>query len=152
VKPVKSVKQAKPEKEKIWGFEGYLLVFAKLTTTMSNSDTFEDLIVWQESIKLAKDVFILFENCKTFSLKNQIERAAISVSANIAEGYELDTNKQCVKHLFISKASCGEVRSLLILAKELKLYPEKQIDSIINSSSKLSIMIYNFIRARGGRK
>ncbi len=119
---------------------------------MSNSDTFEDLIVWQESIRLAKEVFMLFENCKNFSLENQLERAAISISANIAEGYELDTNKQLVKHLFISKASCGEVRSLLILGKELKVYPEEVINPIINSSAKLSIMIYNFIRSRRGRK
>ena len=118
---------------------------------MPNSDKFEDLIVWQEAIALAKEIFTLFENCRNFSLKNQAERAAISISANIA-GYELDTNKQCVKHLFISKASCGEVRSLLILARELKLYPDTLLDPIMNSSSKLSIMIYNFIRARGGRK
>lgn len=123
------------------------LFFAKLTT-MPSSTRFEDLIVWQEAIKLAKDVFILFESARCFSLKNQIERASISISANIAEGNEHGTNKQFVKHLFIAKASCGEVRSLLILAKELNAMSSTLIDPLVNTSGKLSIMIHNLIKSR----
>ena len=119
---------------------------------MPNSDKFEDLIVWQDAITLAKNIFIVFENCRNFSIKNQIERAVTSISANIAEGYELESNKQFIKHLFIAKASCGEVRSLLILTKELKLYREEILDPLIETSSRLSIMIFNLIRARGWNK
>jgi four helix bundle protein len=126
-----------------------VLIFAKLTN-MTNSNKFEDLIIWQDAIKLAKEVFTMFENSRNFSIKNQIERAVVSVSANIAEGYELDTNKQFIKHLFIAKASCGEVRSILALARELKHFPDVLIDPLINSASKLSIMIYNFIKSRRG--
>jgi four helix bundle protein len=115
---------------------------------MPNSTRFEDLFVWQEAIKLAKEIFILFENTRCFSLKNQIERASISISANIAEGNEHGTNKQFVKHLFIAKASCGEVRSLLILAKELNAIPALQVDPLVNTSGKLSIMIHNLIKSR----
>lgn len=149
MEPVKPVKQVKPEEEAL--IRESVLTFVKLTT-MTNSETFEDLIVWQEAITLAKEVFILFENCKNFSLKNQIERAAISISANIAEGYELETNKQCIKHLFIAKASCGEVRSFLILASELNVLPADMLKRHINSAGKLSIMIFNLIKARGWKK
>jgi four helix bundle protein len=124
-----------------------LLFFAKLTT-MPNSTRFEDLFVWQEAIKLAKEIFVLFEDIRCFSVKNQIERASISVSANIAEGNEHGTNKQFVKHLFIAKASCGEVRSLLILAKELNLVLATKIDPLVDSSGKLSIMIHKLIKSR----
>ena len=124
-----------------------ILIFAKLTA-MTSSNKFEDLIIWQDAIKLAKEVFTMFENCRNFSVRNQIERAVVSISANIAEGYELDTNKQLLKHLFISRASCGEVRSLLCLAKELRLFSEDRINVLIEFSSRRSIMIWKFIRSR----
>lgn len=115
---------------------------------MRESDRFEDLFIWQDAIKLAKDTFTLFENCKSFSLKSQIERAVISISSNIAEGFEYDTNKQVVKYLFIAKASCGEVRSQLILASELQLYSKESLIPFIESARKLSVMIYKMIQHR----
>lgn len=119
---------------------------------MPKSERFEDLFVWQEAIDLAGGIFIVFEDCRRFSIKNQIERAVVSISANIAEGYELQSNKQFIKHLFIAKASCGEVRSLLILSKRLGLYPDSVLDPLIASSNKLSIMIYRLIESRGGKR
>lgn len=119
---------------------------------MQESDRFEDLFIWQDAIKLAKDVFILFENSKSFSLKAQIERSVISISSNIAEGYEYDTNKQFIKYLFIAKASCGEVRSQLILAGELRLFSEDRLSPLIESARKLSVMIYKLIQHRRKKK
>ncbi|HLF63985.1 MAG TPA: four helix bundle protein [Saprospiraceae bacterium] len=119
---------------------------------MHKSDGFEDLIVWREAIKLAKDIFSLYENCKNFSLKNQIERSAISISSNIAEGYELDTNRQFIKYLFIAKASCGEVRSQLLLSREIQLFPQDKLTPLIESARKLSVMIYKLIQERRKRK
>lgn len=86
-----------------------------------------------------------------YSIRNQIERAVVSISANIAEGYELQTNKQLIKHLFIAKASCGEVRSLLTLSRELNGYNPATLDPVINTANRLSIMLYNFICDRGWR-
>jgi four helix bundle protein len=109
---------------------------------------FEDLFIWKEAILLAKTVFPLFENCRNFSLRNQVERASISISANIAEGHELQTQKQLIKHLYIAKASCGELRSLLTLAKELNIISVEKLDPIIANSTRLSVLIYKFIRNR----
>lgn len=119
---------------------------------MPQPHKFEDLFVWQKSMFLAKEIFILFENCTSFALRNQIERAVISISANIAEGYELGTDKQFVRHLFISKGSCAEVRSLLLLAKELHLFSPERLEPFIQSSGKLSVMLFNLICTRGWNK
>lgn len=82
----------------------------------------------------------------------RLERVVVSISANIAEGHELQSNKQFIKHLFIAKASCGEVRSLLILSKRLGLYPDSVLDPLIASSNKLSVKIYRLIEYRGGKR
>ena len=81
-------------------------------------EKFEDIIAWQKSKEFALEIYNLFENCKDYSFRDQIQRAAISVMNNIAEGFERKSNKDFQKFLFISKASCGEIRSMLYLAFE----------------------------------
>ena len=97
--------------------------------SMKKSDKFEDLYVWKDSVALAKEIFQLFNEIKVFSIRNQIERAVVSISTNIAEGYEYGSDKQFVRFLYISKGSCGEVRSLLLLSKELSILNNSQVES-----------------------
>ena len=111
-------------------------------------EKFEDLYVWQNGIEVAGDVFGLFENSNIFSIKNQIERAVVSISTNVADGYELGTDRQFVKFLYIAKGSCGEVRSLLLLSTRLRHLREDEARPLIEKCSKLSVMIYNLIKAR----
>ncbi|RPI79919.1 MAG: four helix bundle protein [Desulfobacteraceae bacterium] len=77
---------------------------------------FEDLPVWQEAIRLADEVYTMTEN-RDFpgsrSLRDQIERAALSVSNNIAEGFERGTTNELLAFLYIARGSAGEVRSML---------------------------------------
>jgi len=83
---------------------------------------FEDLPVWNTAIELAIGVYMLTskqEFDKRFSLKDQLERAAVSVSNNIAEGFERGTNKELLAFLYISRGSAGEVRSMLCLLERL---------------------------------
>ena len=115
---------------------------------MKKSDKFEDLYIWKDSVALAKEIFQLFKEVKVFSIRNQIERAVVSISTNIAEGYEYDSDKQFVRFLYISKGSCGEVRSLLLLSKELSFLNNIQVESLAEKCSKLSIMIYKLIQVR----
>ena len=56
-------------------------------------EKFEDIIAWQKGKKLTLNVYAMFKNCKDFSFKNQIERAAVSIMNNVAEGFERKTNK-----------------------------------------------------------
>jgi len=83
---------------------------------MATFKRFEDLPVWQEAIRLAEGVYDMTES-KAWrdspSLRDQIERAALSVSNNIAEGFERGTTKELLAFLYIARGSAGEVRSML---------------------------------------
>jgi four helix bundle protein len=80
---------------------------------------FEELIAWQKAKVLCVNVYKAFDQSKDFGFKDQIQRASVSVMNNIAEGFERRVNKEFVYFLYLAKGSCGEVRSMLILAKEL---------------------------------
>lgn len=77
---------------------------------------FEDLPVWQEAIRLARAVYDMTESKEwkgSYSLRDQIERAALSVSNNIAEGFERGTTKELLAFIYIARGSAGEVCSML---------------------------------------
>lgn len=77
---------------------------------------FEDLPVWQKAMELAEKIYDMTEgeSFKTrYSLRDQLERAALSVSNNIAEGFERGTTKELLAFLYIARGSAGEVRSML---------------------------------------
>ena len=83
---------------------------------------FEDLPVWKEAIRLAENVYGLTENAafqKQYSLRDQLERAAVSVSNNIAEGFERGTTQELLMFLYIARGSAGEVRSMLCLLERI---------------------------------
>ena len=85
---------------------------------------FEDLPVWNTAIDLAVAIYALTskpEFAPHHGLRDQIERAAVSVSNNIAEGFERGTNKELLMFLYISRGSAGEVRSMLCLFERLPL-------------------------------
>jgi four helix bundle protein len=77
---------------------------------------FEDLPVWNEAMRLAHRVFDLTENPRfkiSFSLRDQIERSVMSISDNVAEGFERGTTNELLAFLYIARGSAGETRSKL---------------------------------------
>src|SRR5262250_2078493 len=83
---------------------------------------FEDLPVWNSAIDLAVQVYDLTERIefrRRRSLRDQLERAAVSVSNNIAEGFERGTNNELLAFLYIARGSAGEVRSMLCLLERI---------------------------------
>jgi four helix bundle protein len=87
----------------------------------------EDLPVWNRAIDLAVQVYDLTERVefrRRRSLRDQIERAAVSVSNNIAEGFERGTNNEPLSFLYIARGSAGEVRSMLCLLERLRALRE----------------------------
>jgi four helix bundle protein len=87
----------------------------------------EDLPVWNRAIDLAVQVYDLTERVefrRRRSLRDQIERAAVSVSNNIAEGFERGTNNELLSFLYIARGSAGEVRSMLCLLERLRALRE----------------------------
>jgi len=83
---------------------------------------FEQLPVWQAAIELAIRTYEMTavpEFARRYSLRDQIERAAVSVSSNIAEGFDRGTNPELLTFLYISRGSTAEVRSLLCLLERM---------------------------------
>jgi four helix bundle protein len=83
---------------------------------------FEDLPVWNEALRLAERVYLLTEDAafkNQHSLRDQLERAAVSVSNNVAEGFERGTTPELLSFIYIARGSAGEVRSMLCLLERL---------------------------------
>jgi four helix bundle protein len=107
---------------------------------------FEDLEVYQKAFEFSIKIYKLISS-KTFdyNIKNQIQRAVLSIPLNIAEGFELQSNKQFVKFLYISKGSCGEVRSLLRICERLEYIESKNIQELIIEGENISKQLSKFI-------
>src|SRR3989337_476091 len=109
---------------------------------------FEDLIAWQKARELTKNVYLLTATerfSKDFGLRDQIQRAAVSVMSNIAEGFERGGNQEFLQFLYIAKGSCGEVRSQLYVALDRWYIGQNEFNELFKSFKKLSVMISNLI-------
>lgn len=80
---------------------------------MATIQKFEDLLCWQRARELTKGVYAALRSCNDYGFKDQIQRAAVSVMSNIAEGFERGTKQELLNYLFIAKGSAGEVRAQL---------------------------------------
>ena len=103
---------------------------------MAKFNSFEEIIAWQKARELNVQIYSVTNTnanfSKDFGLRDQIRRACISISSNIAEGFERETTKEFIRFLFIAKASAGEFRSQLYLAFDLE-YLDKENFEILNS-------------------
>jgi four helix bundle protein len=77
---------------------------------------FEDIIAWQKAQDIAVEIYSVFKNNKDFGFRDQIYRAAVSISNNIAEGFDRSSDAEFVRFLYISLGSCSEVKSMLYLS------------------------------------
>jgi len=109
-------------------------------------DRFENIIAWQKAKELTKLVYSTFEHSKDYGFKDQIQRAAVSIMNNIAEGFERKSNNEFKQFLFIAKGSCGEVRSMLIIAYELKKISEVDYKMQHKLSEEISRMLSGLIK------
>jgi len=109
---------------------------------------FEDLEIWKDARLLTLGIYQLTKDSKfskDFALRDQIQRAAVSIMSNIAEGFERGGNQEFIQFLYVAKASCGEVRSQLYVALDQSYVTQKYCDDINKSFRRLSIMISNLI-------
>lgn len=109
---------------------------------------FEELPVWQAAIKLAVAVYKLTGNVSfkgQGSLRDQLERASVSVSNNIAEGYERGTTQEWLTFLYIARGSAGEVRSMLCLLDKLPAFADLKFE--ISNLRSLAESISRQLRA-----
>ncbi|MDO8495918.1 MAG: four helix bundle protein [bacterium] len=108
--------------------------------------TFEDIISWQKSQDLAKTIYELFRNNRDYGFKDQIQRAVVSISNNIAEGFERKGNNEFKQFLFIAKGSCAEVRSMSNLALSSEYISQKDFEEIHAKAVEISKLISGLIK------
>ncbi|HXW15254.1 MAG TPA: four helix bundle protein [Terriglobia bacterium] len=111
-------------------------------------DRFEQLPVWQAGIDLAVAVYAMTEKPafeRRYSLRDQIERAAVSISNNIAEGFERGTTQEVLTFLYIARGSAGEVRSMLCMLERLPMFSD--LKSEISNLKSLAEGIARQLRA-----
>ena len=113
-------------------------------------EKFEDLIIWQKAVEMAVIVYSLFKDSKDFGFRDQIQRSSVSISSNIAEGYDRQSNNEFIRFLRIAKSSCAELRTQLIIAQKVGLL--NNVEDIIEESKLLSAMIQKMIQYRLGIK
>ena len=115
---------------------------------MATINRFEDLDIWQEARRLAKEIHILSKETdfKTeFKLKNQIKASSGSVMDNIAEGFERDGHLEFRQFLSIAKGSAGESRSQIYRLYDYEIIDEEKFNQLKNDYLSLSVKIKNFI-------
>ena len=108
---------------------------------------FENLDVWKRSATLAIAIFQHFKSSREYCLKDQIKRSSLSISSNIAEGYERMSSKDCVRFLYYAKGSCGVLRSQLYLSLQVGEVSTEQANKWIIETQELSMMLAGLIRA-----
>ena len=81
--------------------------------------SFENLFIWQESRVLIRAIYKMMETCSDFGFTSPLQRSAVSIINNIAEGFESGSDAKYMNFLNISRGSCGEVRSMLYLCDDL---------------------------------
>ncbi len=108
---------------------------------------FEDLLVWQKSQDLAVVIYKTFQDNKDFSFRDQIKRATVSISNNIAEGFDRNSNADFSRFLYFALASNSEVRSMLYLSIRLGFIEKKEAEKLIDNTNEISRMLHGLLKS-----
>ena len=109
--------------------------------------SYEDLGVWQRGVELAVAIYSTLNGCKDFGFRNQICRAAVSIPSNIAEGVERESKKETVHFLHIAKGSCAELRTQLLIGKEINIIQSDILDKLNKEAQEISRMLHGLIKS-----
>ena len=103
--------------------------------------SFEDLEVWKRACQLAVRLYKVLENCRDFGLKDQMQRAGVSIASNVAEGSER-RGKDFARFLSISRGSCAELRTQLYIAARVELINDATMRELVDETKQISKMLY----------
>lgn len=113
-------------------------------------ECFEDLFIWQKAVEFAAEIYVLTERqgLKTdFGLKNQMRSSSVSISSNIAEGFERRSRKEYLNFLNIAKGSAGEIRSQLYVSFKVGYIDETELTFFREKAKFLSGSITNHMKS-----
>ncbi len=130
--------------------ENNLFEYIQFMEEQKYKNSFENLFIRQESNNLFLEAYAIFseKTFKDYFFKDQILRAILSISNNIAEWYERETDKEFVRFLYIARWSCGESRNMIILAEKLNLVDKERIIKRKDGLVKISSWIKRLISVR----
>jgi four helix bundle protein len=115
---------------------------------MTAFKSFEEIVSWQKARVLCKEIYILSSNdkfAKDFGLRDQIRRSAVSIMANIAEGYERKSDGDFKRFLNISKGSLAEVKSHLYIALDLEYISDDKFEKLASDIDEINKTLYGLI-------
>jgi four helix bundle protein len=113
-------------------------------------ERFEDIQGWQEARKLVKMVYVLTTReafAKDYGMKDQIRRASVSVMANIAEGFDCDSDIEFARFLGIARRSAVEVQSLLYAALDVNYITQQEFENHYEQARKTKALVGGFKRS-----
>ena len=110
---------------------------------------FEDIDAWKLARELTREIYRLTGQglfAKDWGLKDQIQRAVVSIGSNIVEGHGRRGNREMVKFLWIAKGSASEVQSQLYVALDMKYITQDQFDKLYNDVNLVQVKLYRLIQ------
>jgi four helix bundle protein len=111
---------------------------------------FEELPAWKDAMELAADIYALTRKddvCRLKNLCDQIERSGLSISNNIAEGFERGTTAELLAFLYIARGSAGETRSMTYLLAKLAPDLKPQISDLRKKCESISRQLYGWMES-----
>jgi four helix bundle protein len=115
---------------------------------MGKIQKFEDILAWQKARELTREVYAHSKTgafAKDFGLRDQIQRASVSIMGNVAEGYDRGGDKEFIQFLSVSKGSCGEVKSHLYVALDQQYINPTQFNQLYNSTDEVGRLLAGFM-------
>ncbi|HEX9664902.1 MAG TPA: four helix bundle protein [Patescibacteria group bacterium] len=112
-------------------------------------ESYRDLIVWQRGVELTTEIYKLtsgFPKSELYGITSQLRRAAVSIPANLAEGYYRNSKKDYQRFCYISFGSGSELETLIIIAKRLKFIPEQAYEKVDLLLEEVMKMMNSLIR------
>lgn len=115
---------------------------------MAKIERFEDIVAWQKGMELCDGIYAITSKesfAKDYALKDQIRKSAISIPSNISEGFERESNNQFIYFLVIAKASAGELRTQLYIAKNQNYISSAEFEKLKEQCLSVSKLISGFV-------
>ena len=107
--------------------------------------SFKDLLAWQRAQRLSLNIYKEFSSCRDYGFKDQIQRAAVSIMNNVAEGYGRRSDKALINFLTIARGSAAEVESMLLMAHQLNYINLQTQHELLIQTDEVAKLLTAFI-------
>ncbi len=111
---------------------------------MAGVERFEDLVAWQKARVLTREIYRVTHEerfARDYGLVSQMQRAAVSIMSNLAEGFERGTNGEFHRFLYVAKGSCAELRSQLYVARDIGYLGAGDFDRLLAQAEEVGRIV-----------